>query len=499
MSLDSGLANLLTYSPAQIATTFRGSGLQLSDLIPAASVVSDEMNQKSKATLSPTSHVPHFVTSSPRHQLHKPSLSPVYDSETKNRVTGSRFYRKVNFGKTERHRKEKTSENRLQTAYDVIEAFATGSLQAGAESIYLNPHSGSPWNPYSLTVVPKTRANPEHYLISKFGILHVEPGGNSELQSFAEWLREAGMFALCQQIPFFRQFLTQKMFRCWHHNVCHRQFVRLSAEVERVGLRFFTEFHKAVDKIHRLNTELQAFKSLPLTPLGGYSADVLEKATEETEVKMHRLLQRYFKYCRRVVSEAVSDTQKTAEKLEEEKKHQPFVSDSPISVQVVQHAQLEHKLQVARYRASRLGHFVCLTEQMMAGCILQVARESAGQWVRETLQLARDDSASSSSNSLNSNDERDTSITGEEEAGEVTGKSSLMVVDLKISDKGELLFPAHVLLENFFLRWSCNTTRHREDSSAAVVSTEEHCSAPVHNLYHCHSSVSVCTASAHHS
>ena len=135
--------------------------------------------------------------------------------------------------------KGKSPESKLQTAYDVIAAFASGSLQAGAESIYLNCYPSTPWNPYNLTVVSKTRANQDHYLISKFGILHVQPGESSDLQSFADWLREAGLFTLCQQIPYFRQFLTRKMFHTWHRNVCYRQFVKIFLSVNQVGIRFF--------------------------------------------------------------------------------------------------------------------------------------------------------------------------------------------------------------------------------------------------------------------
>ena len=89
-----------------------------------------------------------------------------------------------------------------------------------------------------------------------------------------------------------------------------------------------------------------------------------------------------------------------AERLEEEKKHQPFVSDSPISVQVAQHAELEHKLGVARYRASRLSDFVCLAEQMMATCLLQMARQSSKEWVEDILHLMYNDGKNASSSSL---------------------------------------------------------------------------------------------------
>ena len=453
VSLDSGLATLLTYSPTQIAATFRGPGLQLSDLVSAASAVSHEMTQQFKTTLSPPHRIlpppPHLV--SPPHPQHdtKPFLSPVFPHEEGEPCVGKNARRKITFDDSGKRGKDTSPESKLHTANDVIAAFATGSLQAGAESIYLNCNPGSPWNPYNLTVVPKTRANPEHYVISKFGILHVQPGGNSDLQSFADWLREAGLFSLCRQTPFFREFLTRKIFRSWHHNVCYCQFLQLLKEVDRVGLRFFPEFHETIEKIHKLNTELLNLPTLALTPLGSYSANNLEKTSEETEAKTHRLLQRYFKYCKRVVSEAVSNTQQKAKKLEEEKKHQPFVSDSPISVQVAQHADLERRLGVARYRASRLGDFVCLAEQMMAMCLLQKARQSAGQWVGDILQLSSHLSDSSSTITF----ESDSSIIEEQSEG-VGKNNALMMVELKIAEQGISLYVLKWLHEHSFFSHS---------------------------------------------
>lgn len=434
VSLDSGLQSLLSYSPKQIATTFRGPQLQLSDVLSAASNVSDEIAQHSKGAMSPFNHLPPTVsiTSPPSSQQHKPLLSPVYNTETDTNVRPSKgAKRKIKFEEGEMHGKGGTLKGKLTTAFDVIEAFASGRLQAGAESVYLNPTLCSPWNPYSLTVVPKTRANPEHYIISKFGILHVQPCGDFNLQILVDWLREAGLFSLCQQIPFFKHFLARKMFRCWYHNVTYQQFRRLRAEVDRVGLRYFSEFRGAINQVHRLNRELVNFPGLTHTVMGGYLASVMEKTSEENEAKIHRLLQRYFKYCRRVTSEAVRITQEKVEELEEEKKHQPFVSDSPISVQVAQHAELERKLSVARYRASRLTNFVTLVEQMMSSCLLEKARQSAEQWVQDILLLK----INSSQNSLSRKDEIEGYTT--EQLGSARGENTLLMVDLKISEKGK--------------------------------------------------------------
>ena len=440
VSLDSGLAKLLSYSPREIAATFRGPELQLSELVLAASAVSQEMGLQSKKTLSPTHQHPTLSATitkhTPRNTVYTPHLSPVYHHQLKD-GKGTTADTQAKFQKT-----QKGTSSDLHNAYDVIAAFATGSLQAGAESVYLNCYPSTPWNPYSLTVVPKTRANmEEHYLISKFGILHVQSGESSDLQSFADWLREAGLFTLCQQIPFFRQFLTRKMFREWHRNVCYRQFVRIFSSVDRVGLKFFPEFCDAINKIHKLNTELLNMPIHTLKPFSRHSANTLQKNTEETEAVTHRLLQRYFKYCKRVVSEAIGETRQIAERLEEEKKHQPFVSDSPISVQVAQHAELENRLGVARYRASRISDFVRLVEQMMGACLLQLARQSGREWVEGVLHLTSHDNTDDSSSSSLDSDDRDTLITDkssksrceESESGDL---HALLTVELQIRDEG---------------------------------------------------------------
>ena len=464
VSLDSGLAKLLTFSPKQIPATFRGQGLQLNEVAFAATAVSHDLLLQTRRAfpLSPTHLSLPYPTSPlhhpPSHETQKPALSPVYhwqlDAEkegapcphaTLRSRAQSSPRRKVNFEKTAaKPRKEKSTEAKLHTAYDVIAAFASGSLQAGAESIYLNYSPTSPWNPYNLSVVSKTRASPEHYLISKFGVLHVQPDGSSDLQSFADWLREASLFSLCQHVPYFRQFLLRKAFRCWYRNVCYQQFVRLYSEVDRVGLRFFPNFHEAVDKIHKLNTELLSISMHTLTPLGGHTAEAIDKRTEEMEARTRRLLQRYFKYCKRIVTEAIRATSSRAEKLEEEKKHQPFVSDSPISVQVEQHAQLEKKLGVARYRVSRLPDFVRLAEQMIGTCLLQMARQSGRGWVEGTLGLSGANEATASASSsvaddrstptseLWQSDDEGTSRQGAEERG----LPALLAGELRIGEGG---------------------------------------------------------------
>lgn len=56
------------------------------------------------------------------------------------------------------------------------------------------------------------QANPEHYVFSTFGVLHVFPDRPAESQSLSEWQREAVLWKAVSSIPFFKNFLVRKLF-----------------------------------------------------------------------------------------------------------------------------------------------------------------------------------------------------------------------------------------------------------------------------------------------
>ena len=56
------------------------------------------------------------------------------------------------------------------------------------------------------------QAHDEHYIFSTFGVLHVHADKTSESMSLAAWQKESVLFAAARQIPFFKNYLVQKMF-----------------------------------------------------------------------------------------------------------------------------------------------------------------------------------------------------------------------------------------------------------------------------------------------
>ena len=56
------------------------------------------------------------------------------------------------------------------------------------------------------------KVEPEHFIFSTFGVLHVIPGGTNETQSLAEWMKEAVLYKAISSLPFFKNFLVKKSF-----------------------------------------------------------------------------------------------------------------------------------------------------------------------------------------------------------------------------------------------------------------------------------------------
>ena len=405
--------DIFVYSRDLMPATFRAPQLKLTDLVPAANVVSSEIGNAEKGAKSLFSPLQSTITPArhPSKSLHvieqhtagtvteKPFLVPIFSSELEQKRRESQAASISSPTKTKvRSRTErlsitspdherKSTTGPLRSAYDVVEAFASGKLQSESESIYVNYANSSPaWNPYDLTVVSKTHVDPEHFVISKFGILHVYPDGESTLQNFADWLQEASLFTMLKQIPFFRFYLMKRAFSRWYHNVRYNQFARIQLQIRQRSLRFFPNFQEGVLKIRKLSEELLTVPFHLLIPLGEYSQETYQHSLEGSQVRAQKFLQRYFKYCRRIVRDVLETTQSCALELETEKRHQPFVSELPLSIQKERHMKLERDLKVATYRANRLGDFVTLVEHLIFSCLQEVARKNAQAWVDTSLR-----------------------------------------------------------------------------------------------------------------
>ena len=415
---------LFSYTPRNIPATFRGSQVKLTDLVPASYQVTDEIStterkiaheivrgasrggeQREVARLghphlsrgvklkrSKSVERAMILQTAAKRPLLKPVLSSSVDDTHFHRLTSETLFpRSVSPTKAATSCRHVSTADQLDlcNAYQVIEAFASGKLKSESESIYLNYANRWKQNPYSLVVVPKTRADPEHFVISKFGILCVYSDRTSDLQSFAEWLREASLFQILRQIPFLKYYRLKKAFVQWYQNIRFAHYTAVRSKFRHIGMRYFDMFAEAVLNINNLSQELLSIQFHSLQPLGMYPSDAYMHCLKGSQTKFQQFLHRYFKYCRRIVNKVVESTQTRAAELENEVQHMPFVSDLPLSVQKEKQQQLARELEEMRNRAGRLSDFVSLTEHIVFSCLLEVAREGARGWVNATLgQLA---------------------------------------------------------------------------------------------------------------
>ena len=105
----------------------------------------------------------------------------------------------------------------LHTADDTVSYFSTHGSQTAVKYVYLNPVRNSlDFRPYDLQVVLRGQQQPEHYVISSTGVVHVKPSHPSEVIALSNWMRESAMFTVLRKIRLFRTYLVHKAFNYWH-------------------------------------------------------------------------------------------------------------------------------------------------------------------------------------------------------------------------------------------------------------------------------------------
>nr|XP_051707309.1 dynein heavy chain domain-containing protein 1 [Oryctolagus cuniculus] len=93
---------------------------------------------------------------------------------------------------------------------EVITILKTERYLKKIHFLYLNVAPNRYFRPYSLKVVPPNKVNPEHYIFSPFGILHIHPLEGSEAMTLGTWHRHSVLWQQLQFIPFFKYCLLRK-------------------------------------------------------------------------------------------------------------------------------------------------------------------------------------------------------------------------------------------------------------------------------------------------
>ena len=301
----------------------------------------------------------------------------------------------------------------FKTGFDVVNGFAQGRLKHH-ELIYLNYHSechSKHFNPYNLVVVLPYHVKPEYYIASRFGFFNIHPDGSTDPMPFSVWCRDAALFSTLQKIPFFKNYLIRKMLIHWRANARYNKFICMCRKIEQTHLQYFPAVPQALLQIVKLIHELLGLKFYSFKPLKKYSLKDLEGCLETSHSMAEHYLKKFFKYCHRIVSSIVEGSHQQVSEMERILRHQPTVFESSniaMSTELSQRKRLEEDLRQARYRASRLGDFTTLVDQMLHHCLLQLARENTAHYL--SLLLQRE--ANSHVDNDSSSDSDDSSISG---------------------------------------------------------------------------------------
>ena len=271
----------------------------------------------------------------------------------------------------------------LKTGVDVVYAFAKNALPSDTQEVYLRCLESTPFNPYALTVVPKTAcpASTEYYVATKFGFLQVYPDGDCSQQSFAGWMRDSMLFNIIRNIPVFRDYLVRKMLRLWHKNVCMLHYTVNRRRLYHAGLCFYPPFSLALWKVNSLCQDLLTLELHSVTPLGNYDKESLSIQFKMSKLKVFKYIQKFFKYSQRAINEIVSSTYSRVLELETQKRHAPFVSDLPISVQRERHLQLERDLEESLHRRAQLEKLCITSQQIVTSHLMDLVNKNAKEWL----------------------------------------------------------------------------------------------------------------------
>ncbi|XP_070482220.1 dynein heavy chain domain-containing protein 1 isoform X1 [Equus przewalskii] len=257
--------------------------------------------------------------------------------------------------------------------------------------LYLNVAPSRYFRPYSLTVVPPNKVNPEHYIFSPFGILHVHPVEGSETMTLGTWHRHSVLWQQLQFIPFFKYCLLRKALACWKKSMKLQGLQWRRTFLEKHLLCAVPHFGTGLLHISRLLQELHSVSWLPQEPDRSYELLDLQRALAKEKHKALRELQRCLHLCASILRLVHEDTYHMQQGLQERVKNCKRIraSQGSIYLQRVQCQQLEQKLRQAEAWLLQLGRLARLVDYMICQSLVSIIEEEITSFVANILQAPR--------------------------------------------------------------------------------------------------------------
>ncbi|XP_037695568.1 dynein heavy chain domain-containing protein 1 [Choloepus didactylus] len=257
--------------------------------------------------------------------------------------------------------------------------------------LYLNVAPSRYFRPYSLIVVPPNKVNPEHYIFSAFGILHVHPVEGSETMTLGSWHRHSVLWQQLQFIPFFKYCLLRKALTCWKKNVKLQGLHRHRTFLGNHLLLAVPHFGTGLLHISRLLQELHSVSWLPQEQDQCYDLLELQRALAKENHKALRLLLRCLRLCTAILQMVHEDTYQMRQGLQErvESCKRIRTGKGSIYLKRVQYQELELRLKQAETWLLQLGHLARLVDYMICQNLVSIVEEEITSFVDNILQAPR--------------------------------------------------------------------------------------------------------------
>ncbi|KAM5248505.1 LOW QUALITY PROTEIN: dynein heavy chain domain-containing protein 1 [Ctenodactylus gundi] len=257
--------------------------------------------------------------------------------------------------------------------------------------LYLNVAPGPHFRPYDLVVVPPNKVNPEYYILSPFGVLHVHPEEGTEAISLDTWDRHCALWHQLQCIPFFKNFLIHKALIWWKKKIKLQVLRKLQTFLGSHLLLVVPHFGVGLLHMNRLLQELHSVSWLPQEPDQCYELPDLQKAVAKENHKALHLLLRCLNLRTSIVRLVHEDTYQMQQRLQEQVQncHRIRTDQGSIYLQRVECQQLEQRLKQAETWLWQLGKFARLIDCMICENLISILEDEITSFVANVLQAPR--------------------------------------------------------------------------------------------------------------
>ena len=161
----------------------------------------------------------------------------------------------------------------IHTGDDAINFFARYGSDTPVKFVNLMQNMElKEYRPYDLVVMtPHDEQNVhDYYSMSAAGIVHMCPGEPSECIPLSNWLRQAMMFNILRNIPFYKYYLHRKAFTIWKDNV---RFLLFTKQRKRISDRYFLARNTSCAPIIEIKKHLLDVQNVKLLQLELRSCD----------------------------------------------------------------------------------------------------------------------------------------------------------------------------------------------------------------------------------